>query len=242
MKKKNKHSFGWWLHKSHRYIGVASSMILFMLAVTGIALNHTEDLKLDSRFVQNKSLLNWYGIVAPDPSQVFKTANYYLTQIKQQIYLNQQFIFNTPEILQGAVETKDFIALALENSIVLLSSEGEIIEKIEQSGLKEIGINYQHIFIKQAGNILVSKDGLLTWKITDATQIQWSKSTQLPKPIARVIKQKFRGSILPLERVFLDIHSGRFFGKLGVIIVDICGVLLILLVFSGVNMWLKYRR
>ncbi len=240
--KKNSPSFWRLLYKAHRYMGLISALVLLMLAVTGIALNHTETLKLDNRFIQNKALLNWYGILAPTTSQVFKTPNYYLSQFNQQIYLNKQFIINSSDKLQGTVETKDFIAVALENSILLLSLTGDIIEQIEHLNLEKIGINSrQHIFIQQSGKVLVTKDGLLSWQEATTTEIQWVQTVKLPKSIDTSIKQEFRGKILPLERVFLDLHSGRFFGKTGVLIVDACGVLLILLIFSGFSIWLKYK-
>lgn len=240
--KKNSHSFWRLLYKIHRYIGLLSAIVLLMLAVTGIVLNHTEDLKLDSRFVESDRLLNWYGIKAPQAQRVFKTTHHYLSQFDKQIYLNQSVILNSSQLLQGAVETDEFIVVALEDSILLLSLEGELIEQIETFALEQIGINAkQQIFIKQSGKILFSDDGLLSWLQTEETQIQWAKISSLPESVEREIQHHFRGAILPLERVFLDIHSGRFFGKIGVIIVDICGVLLMVLIFSGCAIWLKHK-
>lgn len=240
--KKTSHSFWRLLYKFHRYIGLLTSIVLLMLAVTGIALNHTEDLQLDSRFVQNARLLDWYGIHSPKARRVFKARNHYLSQFDKQIYLDQSVILNTSEVLQGAVANDMFIAVALENSIVLLSEEGEIIEQPEMKALEQIGIDAnQNVFIRQAGNIRFSNDGLLSWQEAGEQQIQWSKSDVLPKVMEKAIGQKFRGGILPLERVLLDIHSGRFFGKAGVIIVDVCGVLLIILIFSGCAIWLKHK-
>ena len=229
------------LYKIHRYLGLASGIILLMLAITGIILNHTDDLKLDSRFVKNQTLLKWYGIFSPTPHRIFKTQSYYFSQLDQSLYFNQRFILKTSEVLQGAVETKNFIALAFNNSLILLSFEGEIIEKIQKTNLKRIGTNEnQHIFIQQAQQILISTDDLLSWKRSDTSDIQWSYASTLPKPLEKNIKHNFRGKILPLERLFLDLHSGRFFGKIGVLIVDICGGLLILLVLSGTGIWLRH--
>jgi uncharacterized iron-regulated membrane protein len=45
-----------------------------------------------------------------------------------------------------------------------------------------------------------------------------------------------------VERVILDLHSGRFFGKLGPWLFDIAALLLILLSLSGAWIWLKRRR
>ena len=229
------------LYKIHRYIGLVSGIVLLMLAITGIILNHTDGLKLDSRFIQNQTLLNWYGIFSPTPHRVFKTQNHYFSQFDQSLYFNQHFILKTSDVLQGAIETKNFIALAFNNSMVLLSFDGEIIEQIKKPNLKKIGSNEnQHIFVQQAQQILISTDDLLSWKKSDLTNIQWSYASTLPKSLEKNIKHNFRGQILPLERVFLDLHSGRFFGQLGVLVVDICGGLLILLVLSGAGIWLRH--
>ncbi|MCK4492861.1 MAG: PepSY domain-containing protein [Methylococcales bacterium] len=229
------------LYKIHRYLGLVSGIVLLMLAITGIILNHTDDLKLDSRFVKNQTLLNWYGIFSPNPQRVFNTNNHYFSQFDQSLYFNQGFILKTSDVLQGAIETKNFIVLAFNNSMVLLSFDGEIIEQIKKLNLKRIGINAnQHIFIQQAQQILISTDDLLSWKKSDLNHIQWSQASTLPMPLETTIKHNFRGHILPLERLFLDLHSGRFFGKIGVLIVDVCGGLLILLVLSGVGIWLRH--
>ncbi len=242
MKKKNNALLWRILRKSHSYIGLSSGLVLLMLALTGITLNHTETLKLDSHFVQNKHLLDWYGIVAPKPKRVFKTPTHYLSQLNNQLFLNEKLILNLPDLLQGAIETKNFIAVAFTDSILLVSLEGEVIEQIERPNLTQIGINnLQHIFIKQSEVFYRSDDALLTWTTTDTKKIQWSKIEQLPVAIENSIRQQYRSRIIPLERIFLDLHSGRFFGNIGVIIVDICGVLLILLVLSGLSLWLKYN-
>ena len=40
------------LYKLHRYLGLAVSVILILLAITGIALNHTDDWQLNSRYIK----------------------------------------------------------------------------------------------------------------------------------------------------------------------------------------------
>lgn len=240
--KKTSHVFWRLLYKLHRYIGLLISLVLLMLAVTGIALNHTEELQLDSRFIQNTALLDWYRIKPPKPKRVFKVQNGYLSQFDNQIYLNQSVVLKSSETLQGAVANDMFIAAALENTVVLLSAEGDVIEQTAMATVEQIGINAeQQIFIKQAGKVLLSDDGLLTWQEAKNQPIQWSASSTLPKSLENAIQTAFRGAILPMERILLDIHSGRFFGKAGVFIVDACGVLLIVLIFSGCAIWLKHK-
>ena len=46
----------------HRWLGLASALFLLSLSITGLALNHTEFLKLDQVQVKNSFLLKRYGI------------------------------------------------------------------------------------------------------------------------------------------------------------------------------------
>jgi len=239
--KKNNLQIWRFIYKSHRFIGIFSTLIFLMLAVTGIALNHTEDLQLDSNMIQSPHILDWYNIEKTNDIKSFSTTNHWISQSNQQIYFNQNNFLHNEESLLGAVETGEYIVIAFRNALWLLTLQGELIEKIAVETVEQIGTNnQQHIVILSSKSVLLSDDDLLSWQATDNNQkLRWSQSTVAPKPILQVINQNSRLSILPLERVILDIHSGRFFGYFGVIIVDISGVFLILLSLSGCAIWLK---
>ncbi len=50
----------------HRRIGLVALTLVIVLAITGIALNHSETFKLDETYVNTSWLLNWYGIEPED--------------------------------------------------------------------------------------------------------------------------------------------------------------------------------
>ena len=230
------------LYKLHRYIGLSSAIVLLMLAVTGIALNHTDELKLDSQMIQSTAILDWYAIKPPENIKSFATKNHWISQINQQLYFDHSLLLKNENSLLGAIETDNFIVVALSNSLLLLSLQGELIEQTPLNAIENIGLtDQQHIVIKSGEDITTSDDGLLTWHPYNKKQVLWSKITQAPESITQDIKTDFRSSILPLERVLLDLHSGRFFGTAGVIIVDISGVFLIILALSGCAIWLKHK-
>ena len=56
------------------------------------------------------------------------------------------------------------------------------------------------------------------------------------------IGDAYSGSPLSYERVLLDLHSGRIFGRVGVLVVDAAAVALLLLALSGFYMWFKFKR
>ena len=230
------------LYKLHRYIGLSSAIVLLMLAVTGIALNHTDELKLDSQMIQSKAILDWYAIKPPENIKSFATKNHWITQINQQLYFDHSVLLKNENSLLGAIETDDFIVAALSNSLLLLSLQGELIEQTPLNAVEKMGLtNQQHVVIKSSKDIRISDDGLLSWHPYNNEQVLWSKITQAPEVITQDLKTNFRSSILPLERVILDIHSGRFFGTVGVIIVDISGIFLIILALSGCAIWIKHK-
>ncbi len=230
------------LYKLHRYAGLFSAVILLMLAITGIALNHTDDLKLDSQMIESTIILDWYGIKTPNKLTSFQTKQHWLTQVNQQLYFDKTLLLKNKTTLLGAVETDEFIVVALSNTLLLLSLEGEVIEKITFNAVENIGITpLQAIVIKSDNKLTSSANGLLSWHPHHGEPIKWSKLSQLPAPITQNIKKNFRSSVLPLERVLLDLHSGRIFGFIGILLVDISGVLLIILALTGCSIWLKHK-
>jgi len=230
------------LYKLHRYTGLFSAVILLMLAITGIALNHTDDLSLDSQMVQSPRLLDWYGISMPDQLKSFATEHHWLTLVNQQLYFDQSLLLKNQNDLLGAIETEDFIVAALKDSLLLLSLQGELIEQMPFNAIDSIGLDDQlRVVIKSSETLNSSADGLLSWQTHHNEQVIWSKPSQLPSQQKQTIKNSFRSSVLPIERVLLDIHSGRFFGFIGVILVDLSGILLIILALSGCAIWLKHK-
>ncbi|MCK5830685.1 MAG: PepSY domain-containing protein [Methylococcales bacterium] len=243
--KSNKNLIWRFLYKLHRYIGLSSAAVLIVVSITGIALNHTEDLKLDSQMIASNTILDWYGVNFSGNLTSFSTQNHWLTQLDQQLFFDDISIIKNKEILLGAIETDEFIVTGLSNSLLLLSLQGELIEQTSFENIEKLGIDAQNnIIIKSNQDFMFSDDGLLSWRSylnPNNLTITWSKSTPPPKVIAQKIKNISRTSIIPLERVTLDLHSGRFFGLIGIIIVDISGLFLIILSISGCMIWLKHK-
>ena len=89
------------LIKLHRYTGLFSAVILLMLAVTGIALNHTEDLKLDEKMVNSPAILNWYKIKPPDSLKSFSSGQHWLTLVNHQLYFDHTLLMkNESQLLR----------------------------------------------------------------------------------------------------------------------------------------------
>jgi hypothetical protein len=239
--KKNKNLFLRLLYRFHRYAGLAVALLAILLSITGIALNHTDYFQFDEHYVSNTLILDWYGIKTPDNLIAYSTANHWLSQIENQLFFNSQSITTTSDTLLGAVENDQFIVAALSNSLLMLNTEGEIIEQIPYSDVGQIGVDGKGaVYLQQGQQFFKSDDGLLSWKTIHQPNINSSSQAILPEKLSDTVKRHFSSGILPQERVLLDIHSGRFFGNAGVLIIDLSGILIILLAISGSTMWLRH--
>lgn len=231
------------LYKLHRYLGLAVSVILILLAITGIALNHTDDWQLNSRYIKSPTVLNWYGVNRPSTIRSFKAGPHWISQLDQQSYFNTQALTTNNQLLVGAINTERFIVLAFKKQLLLISDNGTVIEKIPlETPIDSIGFTGQNtVFIRLDTQIKVSYDGLLSWQTVSDPSVQWSQETALSEPLNAQLQHTHRQHIIPYERFLLDFHSGRLFGPVGIFIVDLSGILLIVLTLSGCWIWLRHR-
>ena len=84
----------------------------------------------------------------------------------------------------------------------------------------------------------------MSWERRDGnkTDITWAIPASTDTHLKKMLQYHYRGEVLPVERVLLDLHSGRFFGPLGPWLIDASAVLLVFLSLTGSWMWLKRRR
>ena len=231
------------IYQWHRYIGVAISLLVIYLSVTGIMLNHTEELELDNSQVSSSWLLDWYGIQTPDKIISFQAGDFWVSQWQQDLFINEKPIGRFPGQLQGSMKLPLFIAIALENTLLLVSHEGELIEQLDKlhgvpSNISAIGLSESGNPTIKAMNTLYSPDAeFLSWRTVNKPAVDWSTPAALPPRHYQRLNEIYRGMGLTLERITLDLHSGRILGIKGVYFTDILATLLICLAGSGLWLW-----
>jgi hypothetical protein len=238
------------LYVWHRYMGISAALFALLIAVTGLLLNHTEDLELDSNHIRSDWVLDWYGIEAPQNLLSYTAGSQHVTLMGEHLYLNRKEIEGEFRDLVGAVYLHDLFAVAVSDSILLLTARGEIIEHLRgengiPAGIRRIGIDRDERLVVEGRLDYYEVDAdFVKWKRSEQPpqDIQWANTATLAAALAQSLRQHYRGEVLPLERLVLDLHSGRFFGKAGPWVFDAAAVLLILLALSGAWIWLKRRR
>lgn len=226
----------------HRRTGLTAMVLMVILAITGIMLNHTESLELDSTYIESSPILNWYGLEPEGEILSYKVNDHIISSWNQQLFFDKQTIARTTQVFHGAVWTEQFIIVAFDTEIFLLTQEGELVERIPTSqsftGIQRVGLKYNRPVIETSElQYYVADEHILDWDIITNKDVQWSTKTSLNTLQIDELRHAFRGNGLSIERVVLDLHSGRIFGKYGIYLMDLSAIILLWLSFSGLWMW-----
>ena len=231
----------------HRYIGLTSALFVILLALTGLLLNHTEDLALDSRHAESGLLLNWYGIKSPDSMITYPAGPITVTEMGTQIYWNTTPIPQAATPLMGAVVAHDLVIIGVEGQLLLFTPGGELIERLDNTsgvpaGVQSLGLDTAgDLVVRTAHGIYRADSSILHWRETADNSIKWTVPAPPAPALRATLQQAYRGAGLTLERVLLDIHSGRILGSRGIYLVDTAALLFLVLATSGVWLWIRHH-
>lgn len=239
----------------HRRIGLAALLLVIILAVTGILLNHTEQFKLDETYVSNSWLLSWYGIESGDEpvsylvvTEKSKTEpRHIISTLDNQLFFDAAAVATIEQNMHGAIIAEEFIVVALDNELILLSFDGELIERISTSlsfgDIQRLGKKYDRPVIETSDALFYMADEhILDWDVIFNDGIQWAEKYKLDDNEKEKLLLAYRGNGLKLERIILDLHSGRIFGHYGVYLMDAAAFALLWLSLSGLWVWSSRRR
>ncbi|MGJ8686887.1 MAG: PepSY domain-containing protein [Spongiibacteraceae bacterium] len=236
----------------HRRIGVGLLLFVLLMVVSGIAINHSDDWQLDKKHIHNSKILQHYGIPEAD-IQSFAIAANWLSQLAgSALYFNEREIGRCETTLLGALAHDEFIVVLCEQRLQLYSLNGELLDDI---GV-DLGLPAASSAIAlMAGRILLRAEmnyefDPLVFEFTAVqavpTTVQWSSPALAPQVLRENMLASFRGDGISVERFLLDAHSGRLFGRAGVLLVDFLALLLLLIAGSGVWVWMtkpgRWRR
>ena len=230
----------------HKKLGLTSLVMVVVLVITGLLLNHTEQLKLHDSPITNSWLNKWYGIELPKAKTGIKHQQTWFSLVNQQLFINSTIV-PTLELksLKGVEKTPFGWLIASSNHITLLTEQAELIDKINLPFKVFEGYLNNKTLIIALENKLFYEIKPPYEKISEvlftpsATHLQ--KHQPLPLHLKETIDRQFQKQGLSLERVLLDLHSGRLFGRYGIYLVDFFSVIFFILSMTGFWLYLKRR-
>jgi hypothetical protein len=234
------------MRRLHRTLGASAAIFILFMALSGLAINHTQDLELDRKHVSQSLLLGWYGIGGPAQIRSYTAGGNWLSFADSRVYFNGNFLSTLANGV-GAVFNGDLLVAAGGEELLLVDREGGLIERIhwdqpdsgaiDSIGLLENGM----VLVRSAENLWVADAQMLRWQPLEQATVTagWSELAEEPEEIRQAVIQQYRGAGLSMERLLLDLHSGRIFGPAGILVYDILALIVGFLAISGVILWLR---
>jgi len=211
--------------------------------VTGVVLNHAAELGLDNRHVYASWLARWYGISAERPRHAFRSGGHDLIAANGRWVLDGRLSGEKFPPPIGLVELADMVVVASSTSLYLYGKDGVLIDRLERNALpgvpvQAIGAGASQLILRTASGTFESSDAL-SWKRAPRDAIAWSSPADLSAAEGERYAQMLEPGV-SVQRVLLDVHSGRFAGRYGPLVVDLLAVFLSVLSLSGA--WLFFKR
>ncbi len=230
-------------------VGLAVAAILIVLAITGVLLNHSADLKLHQRWITHPVILDWYQI--PDdfnPPVSFQVGENWVSQIDDHIYFNEMFLFSSDATLVGALTYEDGWLYVLNNQLHLYNAAVQLIEHIDltsefSESIDRIGINSEkQLILRVAQTNWIADPELIGWQPYIATDIGWARPGLFPNQIRSRLFQLHRQRQLSFEHFILQLHNAQIFGSIGKWLLDLLALSVVLLATSGPYIWWRAIR
>ncbi|MFA6041136.1 MAG: PepSY-associated TM helix domain-containing protein [Methylophilus sp.] len=229
----------------HARIGVLAAIFFLFLSITGVALNHTESLSLDKTPISNTALMHWYGLKAETPQFGFKTSYGIVTSSDGIWLLATQRLPISDSTIKGALDWQGMVVLVSPQTLYIVNAQGQLVDTLSEQALPDthlnnIGLQNGALVLDSASGQFVSDDAI-SWQALKDGNVVWAKAVNLEPSYQAKLTQYFQPS-LPLERVMLDTHSGRIFGRYGPLLMDLVAIVLATLSISGVWIYLRSVR
>ena len=233
-----KRKLRFFLHRWHRRLGLAAALVVILVSITGVMLNHTGSLSLAKHYPQSAF---WLWPYPKDANMGFVFDTHVLQQTHQSVLLDGKTISQCEPPLRSAVNVSapqnQLWVLCQRN--LLFFQQGQLVEVIDRSLL---GNDVTHL--ADSDNGLSIQDGDL-WYSLDTITMQPLAVVQAPESVpelTRLPDHLQRNHSISWQKIIQDLHSGRFFGKAGVFVVDAAAMILLLLALSGFWIWYSRRR
>jgi len=230
----------------HTWAGLLSAIVLLNLVITGILLNHTDQLQLNRHHVNYVPLLKWYGFKPPGRATRFYLPAGQLLQLDEAVYLGPQRLFDRAESIIGFCELSETLAIVTQTETTLVTLDGELIETIElpdvlSHGVDRVACTPVGPMIDSGGAVYAPDELFTNWRVgTTPEMLNWSTPELLGTADRVAAYRLYHNRSLTWERLLVDLHSGRLLGFSGVLLVDAAAMLLLLQLLSGVYLfWRK---
>ena len=228
------------VRKVHRQLGVFLSLFLFVLALSGIALNHSEAIELNDHYVP--AWIAGFYLDAGDVTGLQEPGRM-LYSVGGNLYANQTNLAACAE-LQGKTSFDEQEIFLCDGELLLFTSDLELIERIDVT--KGLPANVDAVqstkteFLVRVGTTWLGFD-LLSLQVTSQSTSESPSESSFVAPVLTdwvpVPGHLLLKEAVSWQQFTLDVHSGAIAGLSGKLFNDLVGVFVMLMAMSGLLMW-----
>jgi len=237
------------IRRLHSWLGIILLIPLVVACVTGMILNHTVDLDLSNRHTSASWIQARYGMeLEGEPEAYGLEGKAYAATWDGHIF-HASSIVDDSSSLVAAVPLRDGTAVVTTTAVHYFDLAGELVETMSSATLPATPISRAGrtgdltLVLESPTGTFTSDENLLSFtESPDDQETFWSTVVTPSESDVKTWKTTFSGDGVPLDRVILDLHSGRFFGTVGKWIYDITVVGVLVLSVTGFVLFLRGRR
>lgn len=232
----------------HRRVGLVAAVFVLLMAVSGLVINHGDALDLDGRHLAAPWLLEWYGVAPPPPGPVFAAGGHRVSQWGDRLFLDGHEVGGFSAPLRGALTAERVVVVALRDRVVLLLPDGRLVDELgAEAGVPEpveaLGRDAAgRPFLRSGGALYAANAALTRWQKAEPRSVTWQRRAPLPDAVAAAVEGRLRGDGVSVERLLLDLHSGRFLGAWGRYFFDLLGLFCVAVAVTGLAIGLGRGR
>ncbi|HEY6864127.1 MAG TPA: PepSY domain-containing protein [Burkholderiales bacterium] len=233
------------LRRWHARIGFIAAAFFILLAVTGVVANHGDALGLDGARVHSEWLDHWYGIALEPPRAAFRAGSHELVAANGRWMLDARPAGDERPQPLGFVELGDMLVVACAGSLYVLRADGRLVDRLEGRALpavpiESVGTEGGELLLRTRSGTFASAD-VMSWQSARHADVSWSA----PVALSDDERERYGAQLapgIPMQRLLLDVHSGRIAGRYGPLAVDAIALVLVALAASGAWMFASHRR
>lgn len=235
----------------HRRLGTVFALFFIFSAVTGVILNHASDLNLDRYHIPVSLASGYFEEIETQQFPGFSLGEKWMYSLGGALWLGERKVAVCDSGLRSGVMVEEQIFALCGDYLLVISVEGALIEEMVGFGSLERLGSWDHRLVAEQGNRALQLD-LLTLELTELNHSSTSNSSvpisskhfedRISWAVAENLDQQTIDFHLPSvswEKWILDIHSGTYFGGLGVLFLDALAVVLIVSAVTGLVMSLS---
>jgi len=227
----------------HRQLGIVAALIVVALTITGLLINHAPALGLDQSMVAQSWILRLYNPNAAPQVHAFRAGETWAVWANGNVLLAGEQTAEVDAAPVGLADAGPVLVMAFPEQALVAMPDGRLVEALGAAALpgrveaiagRDDG---RGVVVRTPEGCFHSDAAVVNWEPGDCAAA-WSTPRPLPDAQRARLGDRLGGADIPWERVLLDLHSGRLFGRVGVWIVDLTGIALLILAGTGaVNWW-----